>query len=39
VARVRQEIKKRHSYELPVVTVLRVDVDAAVEGWVEREAK
>lgn len=38
VTAVRREIKKRHSYELPVITVQRVEVEAAVEGWVRREA-
>ncbi len=39
VARVRQAIKIRHSYELPVITVQRVEVDEDVEGWVGRETK
>lgn len=36
-AAVRREIKNQHSYELPVITVLRVEVDAAVERWVRKE--
>ena len=37
VAAVSREIKKRHSYELPVITVMRVASDKAVERWVKTE--
>lgn len=35
VERLRTAIRRLHSYELPVIEVLRADVDAEVAAWVE----
>lgn len=37
VSAVRREIKKQHSYELPVITVSRVEVDPIVQLWVRND--
>ena len=37
--RVEEEIKRLHSYELPVIEFVETSVSAPVQEWVEKETK
>lgn len=39
VERLRAAILRLHSYELPVIAVTRVEVDAAVTAWIEESMR
>lgn len=37
--RVKEEIKKMHSYDVPCIVKMNVEANEDFEGWVERETR